>query len=134
MGDRLAATIRFHSEGQEAELFRKLQEGKRAAGLSLPEYVKKILAGYFEDSKRQEDVETVLREIREEYRNMAARIERTIQSSMREHDAVLLGALGRLGVSGTVSGDAGGGKVEYAKLPEESGEIPEGTLDFLNGL
>ena len=96
--------------------------------------MKKILAGYFEDSERQNDAETVQREIREECRNMAVRVERIIQNSMREHDAVLLCALGRLGVSGAVSGDDGSGKAEYAELPEESGDIPEGTLDFLNGL
>lgn len=38
MGDKFVATVRFHTEGVEAELYRRLMDGKREAGLSMPDY------------------------------------------------------------------------------------------------
>ena len=34
MGDKYVATVRFHMEGVEAELYGRLMEGKKEAGLS----------------------------------------------------------------------------------------------------
>lgn len=130
MDNKLAATIRFHADGEEAELYRKIQEGKEDAGLSLSEYVKKILACYFTDIQKRSDAENILREIREEYRIMAERVESIIRSSIQEHDAVVLEALEKMGAVVAVS--CNDGEKEQARLPKESGEVPEGTMDFLN--
>ena len=54
MGDKYVATVRFHTEGVEAELYGRLMEGKKEAGLSVPDYIKQILKEYFEN-KDQED-------------------------------------------------------------------------------
>ena len=43
MGDKFVATVRFHTEGVEAELYGRLMEGKKEAGLSVPDYMKQIL-------------------------------------------------------------------------------------------
>lgn len=133
MENKLAATIRFHPDGEEAELYRKIQEGKEAAGLSLSEYVKKILQGYFADAQKRQDAEDILQEIREEYRIMAERIERIIRSSIQEHDAAVLEALEKMGAEAFVSHNEDSRELEQEGLPKESSEVPEGTMDFLNG-
>ena len=46
MGDKFVATVRFHTEGVEAELYGRLMEGKKEAGLSVPDYMKQILKEY----------------------------------------------------------------------------------------
>ena len=35
MGDKYVATVRFHMEGVEAELYGRLMEGKKEAGTSI---------------------------------------------------------------------------------------------------
>lgn len=134
MGNKLVITVRFHAEGAEAELYRNIQAGKEEAALSAPEYVKKILADYFADGRRLRDAEEVLQEIREEYREMIGRVERVIRSSIQEHDALLIGALSKMNGTSAASGRGGGEQSGCAGLPEEGNDIPEGTLDFLNGL
>ena len=52
MGDKYVATVRFHMEGMEAELYGRLMEGKKEAGLSVPDYIKQILKEYFENKDR----------------------------------------------------------------------------------
>lgn len=54
MGDKFVATVRFHTEGVEAELYRRLMDGKREAGLFMPDYIKQILKEYFEDRDRRD--------------------------------------------------------------------------------
>lgn len=132
MGKKSVLAIRFQAEGAEAELYRKIQEGREASGLSAPEYVKKILLDHFMDGEERDGAEKVLKEIREEYRETIRRVERTVHRSMQEHDAILLGALGR--VNGTVASvESDDDRKEDAVLPEEGRDIPEGALDFLDG-
>ena len=132
MGNKLVLTLRFHAEGEEAELYRSIQAGKEGASLSAPEYVKKILSDYFADGQKRKEAELVLQEIREEYREMIGRVERTIRSSIQEHDALLIGALSRM--NGMAAPESSSVEPGHAGLPEEGSDIPEGTLDFLNGL
>lgn len=132
MGDKLVITIRFHTEGEEAGLYRRIQEEKGQAGLSASEYVKKILSDHFEDMGKRNEAENVLQEVREEYRDMVGRVEGTIRRSIQEHDALLLGAFGR--ISGAAIVPEGSSSQEYAGLPEEGEDMPEGALDFLDNL
>ena len=132
MADKLIATIRFNAEGVESDLYQKIQEGREKAGLSVPEYVKKILLEHFENEERDEQTRSVLYEIREEYQEMARRLEKAVSQSIQRHDAVLLEAINRMG--GIIPPQTGVLPEERmdAKLPEVSGEVPEGALDFLN--
>lgn len=57
MGDRYVATVRFHTEGVEAELYQRLLDGKRDSGLSVPDYIKRILAEHFANKDRQDCTE-----------------------------------------------------------------------------
>lgn len=57
MGDRYVATVRFHTEGVEAELYQRLLDGKRDSGLSVPDYIKRILAEHFANKDRQDSTE-----------------------------------------------------------------------------
>ncbi len=132
MADKLIVTIRFNTEGVESDLYRKILEGRDKAGLSVPEYVKKILFEHFETEDRCEKERSVLYEIREEYQEMARRLEKAVSQSIQRHDAVLLEAINRMG--GIIPPQTGVLPEERmdAKLPEVSGEVPEGALDFLN--
>lgn len=134
MGNKLVITIRFHTEGDEEELYRRIQAEKVQVGLSASEYVKKILSDYFEDMEKRSEAENVLQAAREEYREMVGRVEGTIRRSIQEHDALLLGALGRISGAAIVPEGIGCASQEYAGLPEEGEDIPEGTLDFLDNL
>lgn len=132
MADKLIATIRFNTEGVESELYRKIQEGKEKAGLSVPEYVKKILLEYFESEERCEQERSVLYEIREEYQEMARRLEKAVSQGIRRHDEVLLEAISKLNGAGLSTMNILPGEQIEAQLPKTSGEVPEGALDFLN--
>lgn len=134
MGNKHVITIRFHVEGIEEELYRRIQEGKEKAGLSAPDYVKKILSEYFADEEKRSEAERVLQEIREEYRDMIERVERTIRHSIQEHDAILIGALSKISGTAAVSESISKGDQGNARLPERGGDIPEEALDFLNNL
>lgn len=132
MADKLIATIRFNTEGVESDLYQKIQEGKEKAGLSVPEYVKKILLEHFESEERCEKEHSILYEIREEYQEMAQRLEKAVSQSIQRHDAVLLEAINKMsGINPSQTGVLLGDQMD-AKLPEVSGEVPEGALDFLN--
>ena len=132
MADKLIATIRFNTEGVESDLYRKIQEGKEKAGLSVPEYVKKILLEHFESGERREKERSVLYEIREEYQEMARRLEKAVSQGIQRHDAVLLEAISKIGGISPPQTDVLPGEQTEARLPEVSGEVPEGALDFLN--
>lgn len=132
MGKKFVISIRFHAEGVEADLYRRIQNGKQKAGLSAPEYVKEILSEYFREGKKRNEAEQVLQEIREEYRDMIGCVERTICHSIQEHDAILIGALHKMGGT-AVSGDAISTKQDTAQLPKESRDIPKEALNFLEG-
>ena len=132
MADKLIATIRFNAEGVESDLYQKIQEGREKAGLSVPEYVKKILLEHFENEERDEQTRSVIYEIREEYQEMARRLEKAVNQSIQRHDAVLLEAINKMsGINPSQTGVLLGDQMD-AKLPEVSGEVPEGALDFLN--
>ena len=132
MANKLIATLRFNTEGVESDLYRKIQEGKEKAGLSVPEYVKKILLEHFESGERCEKERSVLYEIREEYQEMARRLEKAVSRSIQKHDAVLLEAISKIGGIGSSSSDIRLEERIEARLPEVSGKIPKGALDFLN--
>lgn len=132
MGNKHVVSIRFHMEGLEADLYRRIQAGKEDAGLSMPEYVKNILSEYFRDLEKRNEAEQVLQEIRLEYRDMIGRVERTIRQSIQEHDAILIGALGKMNGK-VVSAEMDNKEADTAELPEEGGEIPKEALDFLDG-
>lgn len=130
MGGKLIIMIRFNLEGREAELYRKIQQGKRSAGLSTPEYVKSVLLGYFEDLERQKEEQTVLWEIREECCMMAERLGNAVRQGLQEHEAVMIRAIGGndLSLQEKLSGESQAG----TRLPEISEKIPEGALSFLD--
>jgi len=132
MADKLIATIRFNAEGVESDLYQKIQEGREKAGLSVPEYVKKILLEHFENEERGEKERSVLYEIREEYQEMAQRLEKVVSQSIRRHDVVLLEAINKMGGINLLKTDILTEGQMDARLPEISGKVPEGALDFLN--
>ena len=129
MGEKLVITVRFNPEGTEAELYRKIQQGKRCAGLSTPEYVKSVLSGYFAGVERENDGRIILQEIRE----AADRLEKVIKKELQEKEADLIRAIGRAGGSMPEPEDISVEEQKGARLPEMSGEIPQGALDFLDG-
>ena len=132
MADKLIATIRFNAEGVESDLYQKIQEGREKAGLSVPEYVKKILLEHFENEERDEQTRSVIYEIREEYQEMARRLEKAVSRSIQRHDAVLLDAISKMGGISPIQADVLPEEQMEAQLPEISREVPEGALDFLN--
>ncbi len=132
MADKLIAIIRFNTEGVESDLYRKIQESREKAGLSVPEFVKKILLEHFENEERGEKERSVLYEIREEYQEMAQRLEKTVSQSIRRHDVVQLEAINKMGGINLLKTDILTEGQMDARLPEISGKVPEGALDFLN--
>ena len=122
----------LNTEGVESDLYRKIQESREKAGLSVPEFVKKILLEHFENEERGEKERSVLYEIREEYQEMAQRLEKVVSQSIRRHDVVLLEAINKMGGINLLKTDIlTEGRMD-ARLPEISGKVPEGALDFLN--
>ena len=132
MADKLIAIIRFNTEGVESDLYRKIQESREKAGLSVPEFVKKILLEHFENEERGEKERSVLYEIREEYQEMAQQLEKVVSQSIRRHDVVLLEAINKMGGINLLKTDILTEGQMDARLPEISGKVPEGALDFLN--
>lgn len=132
MADKLIAIIRFNTEGVESDLYRKIQESREKAGLSVPEFVKKILLEHFENEERGEKERSVLYEIREEYQEMAQRLEKTVSQSIRRHDVVQQEAINKMGGINLLKTDILTEGQMDARLPEISGKVPEGALDFLN--
>lgn len=133
MGEKLVITVRFNPEGTEAELYRKIQQGKRCAGLSTPEYVKSVLSEHFASMERQNDSRIILQEIRDGYAVMADRLEKVIKKELQEKETDLIRAVGRAGGSMPEPEDISVEGQKGARLPEMSGEIPQGALDFLDG-
>ncbi len=132
MADKLIAIIRFNTEGVESDLYRKIQESREKAGLSVPEFVKKILLEHFKNEERGEKERSVLYEIREEYQEMAQRLEKTVSQSIRRHDVVQQEAINKMGGINLLKTDILTEGQMDARLPEISGKVPEGALDFLN--
>ena len=119
MGDKYVATVRFHTEGVEAELYGRLMEGKKEAGLSVPDYIKQILKEYFEN-KDQEDS-------RNEW--ITGIVERVVRNCISG------GNVNAMGTGTALMADTEeAANREEAGLPEQSEEIPEGALDFLDGM
>lgn len=126
MGDKYVATVRFHTEGVEAELYRRLMEGKKEAGLSVPDYIKQILREYFENRDREDEQSEWLERFLEE---MADVVEQAVRKCIGACNVNIMGT----GTALMVDTEAAGRR-EEAGLPAQSEEIPEGALDFLNGM
>ena len=126
MGDKYVATVRFHMEGVEAELYGRLMEGKKEAGLSVPDYIKQILKEYFENKDRESSWNEWLEQFG---REIAKIVEQAIRNCISGGNVNVM-ETGTVLVAGTEAVD----NLEEAGLPEQSEEIPEGALDFLDGM
>ena len=131
MGDKFVATVRFHTEGVEAELYQRLLEGKKEAGISLPDYIKQILAEYFEGENKRREQAGLVEQFQGECREMMAGIEKKIDIRFSEYHMAVMEALAGLQVSGIGMHCE---REDGTKLPEQSEGIPEGALDFLDGM
>lgn len=126
MGDKYVATVRFHTEGVEAELYGRLMEGKKEAGLSVPDYIKQILKEYFENKDREDSRNEWLEQFGGE---IARVVEQAVKKCISGGNVNAMGT-GTALVADTEEVD----NLEEAGLPEQSEEIPEGALDFLDGM
>ena len=126
MGDKYVATVRFHTEGVEAELYGRLMEGKKEAGLSVPDYIKQILKEYFEDKDREDEQNEWLERFREE---IVDAVEQAVRKCFGACNVNVMGT----GTAFRADAEAADSR-EEAGLPEQSEEIPEGALDFLDGM
>ncbi|RKI37935.1 hypothetical protein D7V86_21675 [bacterium D16-51] len=126
MGDKYVATVRFHTEGVEAELYGRLMEGKKEAGLSVPDYIKQILKEYFENKDREDSRNEWLEQFGWE---IAKVVEQTVKKCISGDNVNAMGT-GTALMADTEEAD----NIEEAGLPEQSEEIPEGALDFLDGM
>jgi hypothetical protein len=126
MGDKYVATVRFHTEGVEAELYDSLMEGKKEAGISVPDYIKQILKEYFESKDREDSRNEWLKQFGVEITGIVERAVRNCISG---------GNVNAMGTSAALMADAEEvDNREEAGLPEQSEEIPEGALDFMDGM
>jgi len=126
MGDKYVATVRFHTEGVEAELYGRLMDGKREAGLSVSDYIKQILKEYFRDKDKEDEQNEWLERFREEMANVVEQTVRKCISGCNVNVMEISTAL----MADTEAAD----RPEEAGLPAQSEEIPEGALDFLDGM
>lgn len=78
----------------------------------------------------QRQTEDVLLEIREEYHKMLEGVEEAVYRSIQKYDFILAGARENSSGEERQSGDTS--RIEQEGLPEESSDIPEGAIDFLN--
>ena len=123
MGDKYVATVRFHTEGVEAELYDSLMEGKKEAGISVPDYIKQILKEYFESKDSRN----------EWLKQFGVEITGIVERAVR--NCISGGNVNAMGTSAALMADAEEvDNREEAGLPEQSEEIPEGALDFMDGM
>ena len=126
MGDKYVATVRFHTEGVEADLYGRLMEGKKEVGLSVPDFIKQILKEYFENKDREDSRNEWLEQFGWE---IAKVVERAVRNCISG------GNVNAMGIGATLMADTeAADNQEEAGLPEQSEEIPEGALDFLDGM
>ena len=126
MGDKYVATVRFHTEGVEADLYGRLMEGKKEAGLSVPDFIKQILKEYFENKDREDSRNEWLEQFGWE-------ISKVVERAVR--NCISGGNVNAMGIGATLMADTeAADNQEEAGLPEQSEEIPEGALDFLDGM
>ena len=126
MGDKYVATVRFHTEGVEAELYGRIMEGKKEAGLSVPDYIKQILKEYFENKDREDSRNKWLEQFGWE-------IARVVEQAVKK--CISGGNVNAMGTDTVLMADTEeANNLEEAGLPEQSEEIPEGALDFLDGM
>ena len=126
MGDKYVATVRFHTEGVEAELYGRIMEGKKEAGLSVPDFIKQILKEYFENKDREDSRNEWLEQFGWE---IAKVVERAVRNCISG------GNVNAMGIGATLMADTEeADNLEEDGLPEQSEEIPEGALDFLDGM
>ena len=119
------ATVRFHTEGVEAELYRRLMDGKDEAGLSVPDYIKQILKEYFDGRDRREEQSGWLEQFQKE---TVGAVEQAVRKCIRECNVNTVGA------DATPIADTETVDSEETGLPAQSEEMPEGALDFLGGM
>ncbi len=110
----------------EAELYGRLMDGKREAGLSMPDYIKQILKEYFEDRDREDEHNEWLERFWEEMANV---VEQAVRKCIGGCNMNVM-ETGTALMADTEVADSG----EEAGLPAQSEEIPEGALDFLDGM
>lgn len=121
MGDKYVATVRFHTEGVEAELYQRLLDGKRDSGLSVPDYIKRILAEHFANKDRQDNQKELLEQFRAE---LLTDMESVVRNCIKNCGV----SSGDIQVTDVILAD----RQDSTELPAPSEEIPEGALDFLN--
>ena len=124
MGDKYVATVRFRMEGVEAKLYGRIMEGKKEAGLSVPDYIKQILTEYFANKDRLDKQKEIMIQFREE---MLSEMKQTFRECFSEH----MFFLDTMPIEETVMAKK---QDDSIKLPEQSEEIPEGALEFLNDM
>lgn len=120
MGDKNIATVRFSVEGVEAQLYQKILEGKEKAGLSVPDYIKRILSEHFSEKDRQKNLEELSERFRME---LITDMQQIIRECVRGNGIMSENSL--LVDTAMADGD---------RLPAQSEEIPEGALDFLDDI
>lgn len=126
MGDKYVATVRFHTEGVEAELYGRLMKGKKEAGLSVPDYIKQILKEYFENKDREDSRNEWLEQFGGEITGI---VEQAVRNCIIGDNVNAMGTSTAFMVD--IESESADNR-EEAGLPEQSEEIPEGALDFLN--
>lgn len=101
-------------------------DGKKEAGLSVPDYIKQILREYFENKDREDEQSEWLERFLEE---MADIVEQVVRKCVGACNVNVM-ETGTVLMADTEAADS----KEEAGLPAQSEEIPEGALDFLNGM
>ncbi len=128
-GINLLLLSAFIQKGWKKNCIGRYKKEKNSS-LSSSEYVKKVLSEYFVKEEIQRQTEDVLLEIREEYHKMLEGVEEAVYRSIQKYDFILAGARENSSGEERQSGDTS--RIEQERLPEESSDIPEGAIDFLN--
>ncbi len=92
----------------------------------MPDYIKQILKEYFEDRDREDEHNEWLERFREEMANV---VEQAARKCIGGCNVSVMGT----GTALMADIEAADSR-EEAVLPEQSEEIPEGALDFLDGM
>lgn len=126
-------TLRFKPETvSEIDLYDHIEQARDKEGVSMPEFVKSVLADYFDKQKQKSDQENFLTELRTLQRENVKHIEQVVRSCMIEHNAALIGALAKLVSTPTESSPESVAPTVEATLPAESTELPQGAEGILD--
>ncbi len=102
------------------ELYGRLMEGKREAGLSVSDHMEQILKEYFQDTDKEDEQNEWSERFREE---MADVVEQTVRKCIGACNVNVMGT-GTALMADTEAADSG----EEAVLPEQSEEITGGCI------